>query len=94
MRIWGQAVGGRGQAEPPAAPSGRIAKAEVRLEQAQKVEIRRRTDGASGFALQMRMQVIERPDQQSGWSGWASGRLTQLRLTQWVQSGKAWDPGL
>lgn len=49
---------------------------------------------ASGFALQMRMQVIERPDQQSGWSGWASGRLTQLRLTQWVQSGKAWDPGL
>lgn len=87
MRIWGQAVGGRGQAEPPAAPSGRIAKAEVRLEQAQ-------TDGASGFALQMRMQVIERPDQQSGWSGWASGRLTQLRLTQWVQSGKAWDPGL
>lgn len=43
MRIWGQAVGGRGQAEPPAAPSGRIAKAEVRLEQAQKVEIRRWT---------------------------------------------------
>lgn len=43
MRIWGQAVGGRGQAEPPAAPSGRIAKAEVTLEQAQKVEIRRWT---------------------------------------------------
>lgn len=43
MRIWGQAVGGRGQAEPPAAPSGHIAKAEVRLEQAQKVEIRRWT---------------------------------------------------
>lgn len=94
MRIWGQAVGGRGQAEPPAAPSGHIAKAEVRLEQAQKVEIRRWTRLQASLCRCGCEQVIERPDQQSGWSGWASGRLTQLRLTQWVQSGKAWDPGL